>query len=106
MRFLTPILAAAAALVAASACSANADTLITPAPRAVNLAVGGGYMTWFLPQEATGWTPLVRAPAGTVSQPRIPGFSGPARVTIGSGANADPRDPLSRPLLAVYGRDD
>src|SRR4051794_34260539 len=105
MRFLTPILAAAA-LVAASASSANADTLITPAPRAVNLAVGGGYMTWFVPQEDTGWMLVVRAPDGTVSQPRIPGFSGPARVTIGSGTNADPRDPLSRPLLAVYGRDD
>jgi hypothetical protein len=90
----------AAAALAAVPASASADTLVTPAPGAVNLAAGGGYHAWFAPAEDTGWQLVVRAPDGTVSRPAIDAFTGPTQVSIGSDRFAAG----GRRLLAVYSR--
>ena len=98
MRLLTPLLATVALGLAPAV--ANADSLVAPAPGAVNLAAGGGYLVWFAPGEDTGWRLVVRAPDGTVSTPDVPGFASPARASIGS----DRPGIDGRRLLAVYSR--
>ena len=98
MRLLIPLLAAAALAVAPAA--ASADSPVTPAPGAVNLAAGGGYLVWFAPNEDTGWRLVVRAPDGTVSTPSVAGFPGPSRASIGS----DTFSAAGRRLVAVYSR--
>ena len=101
MRLRTLILATAA-LAGVPAGVAHADTLVTPAPGAVNLAAGGGYHAWFAPAEDTGWQLVVRAPDGTVTRPAIDAFTGPQQLSIGSDRFAAG----GRRLLAVYSRAD
>ncbi len=48
------LLAVTAAALLLPASAAQADELIAPAPGAVNLAAGGGWMAWAAPGEDTG----------------------------------------------------
>ena len=93
-----PLLAAAAALALPAA--ASADTLVTSAPGAQNLASGGGYLAWSAPASDGGFQLTVRAPDGTVSVPAIPTSQTALDPAIGSGARA-----LDRHLVVVYSRD-
>ena len=106
MRLLT--LTLTVAVLGAAPASAMADVLVAPAPGAVNLAGGGGYLAWFAPpsDSVDSWHLMVRTPDGTLARPAIAAFDEPTPLAIGSGVNAAPTDPRSRPLLAVYGRDD
>jgi hypothetical protein len=72
-------LAGLGAAVPAAAC---ADVLETPAPRATDLAAGGGWQAWGAPSADGRWRLTLRAPDGTVSQPAIPSFG--LRPTRGS----------------------
>lgn len=97
-RFLTPLLAAGALALAPAA--ASADTLVTPAPGAQNLASGGGWLVWAAPSGDSGFRLTVRAPDGTVTTPDIPAFDEAPDPAIGSDRfGAD-----GRRLLAVYSR--
>ena len=93
-----PLLALAAVLVAPVA--ARADTLVTPAPGAKNLAAAGGYLVWAAPDGAR-WRLTVRTPDGRVTTPPIAAFATPPRASIGS----DRFGIQGRRLLAVYARD-
>src|SRR4051794_32984032 len=84
MRLLTKVLLATAAVAAAPAPAASADTLLTPAPGARNLTGGGGYLAWAAPSAGGRWRLTIRTPGGEVSQPAIADFATPPRVGIGS----------------------
>jgi hypothetical protein len=92
-----PVLAAA--LLAASAATASADTLVTAAPGARNLTANGGYQAWAAPAGGR-WRLTVRAPDGSVTTPAIADFGAPPRPQIGSTQFAA----SGRRLLAVYSR--
>ena len=66
------LLVLAAALPAATAGAAGADTLIAAAPGARNLTANGGYLVWAAPDGAR-WRLTVRAPDGTVEAVRVEG---------------------------------
>lgn len=102
MKRLTLTLLTLAALAASTPAAASADTLLAPAPGAVNLATGGGYLAWFSPGEDTGWNLVVRNPDGTVVQPDVPFFPGPTQLSIGSGIDED----FNRTLSITYARSD
>jgi hypothetical protein len=93
------LLVLAAALPAATAGAAGADTLIAAAPGARNLTANGGYLVWAAPAGAR-WRLTVRAPDGTVTTPAIADFGAPPRAQIGSTGFAI----AGRRLLAVYSR--
>jgi len=95
-----PLLATAAALALPAA--ASADTLVTPAQGAQNLASGGGYLVWSAPAPEGGFQLTVRAPDGTVSTPGIARFRTAPDPAIGSGGT---QTAANRPLVAVYSRD-
>jgi hypothetical protein len=97
---LPSLILATAALAAATPAAASADTLLAPAPGAVNLAAGGGYHAWFAPAEDTGWQLVVRAPDGTVAPAKVGGFAGPVQASIGSQVDRQ----LERTLVVTYGR--
>jgi hypothetical protein len=101
MKRLSPLILATIALAAAPA-AAGADTLLAPAPGAVNLASGGGYLAWFAPERDTGWKLVVRNPDGTVVEPDVPGFSGPTQLSIGSDITGS----FDRTLVVAYARSD
>jgi hypothetical protein len=91
----------AAALLAATAADASADTLVASAPGARNLTANGGYVVWAAPGATAGrWRLTVRAPDGTVTTPPIADFGAPPRAQIGSTGFAV----AGRRLLAVYSR--
>lgn len=95
-----PLLATAAALGLPSA--ASADTLVTAAQGAQNLASGGGYLAWSAPAaDGNGFQLTLRAPDGTVSTPDIPRSQAALDPAIGSGAISA----TNRPLLVLYARD-
>jgi hypothetical protein len=96
----TTLLAVVAALVAAPA--AAADTLVVPAPGAVNLASGGGWLAWAVPAEGGRWRLALRSPAGAVTVPDIPAFTDAPDPSIGTEAVSS--DGPSRRLLVVYSR--
>ncbi|HWT91667.1 MAG TPA: hypothetical protein VN238_01625 [Solirubrobacteraceae bacterium] len=105
MKRLPLTLIATAALAAGAAstpAAAGADTLLAPAPGAVNLAAGGGYLAWFAPQEDTGWKLVVRNPDGTVVEPDVPFFPGPTQLSIGSDITGS----FDRALVVAYTRSD
>lgn len=93
-----PLIAAAAALALPAA--ASADTLVTPAPGAQNLASGGGYLAWSAPAPDGGFQLTVRAPDGTVSVPDVATSQTPLDPAIGSGGFAA----QNRKLLVLYAR--
>ena len=99
MRPLSTTLITTAALGAALAPAASADTLVAEAPGARNLVSGGGYLAWSAP-SADGWRLTVRAPDGTVSQPAVAPFAQPPQPGIGTTDQFGP----SRRLVAVYTR--
>jgi hypothetical protein len=84
----------------AAAAPACADELETPAPRATDLAAGGGFQAWAAPTPEGRWRLTVRAPGGAVSQPAIADFGFPPNASIGSDRLAAG----GRRLLAVYSR--
>ena len=90
----------AAAVLAATAAGASADSLVTPAPGARNLTANGGYVVWAAPADGGRWRLTVRAPNGTVTTPAIADFGAPPRAQIGSTGFAV----ANRRLLAVYSR--
>jgi hypothetical protein len=94
--------AALAAGAASTPAAAGADTLLAPAPGAVNLATGGGYLAWFSPQEDTGWKLVVRSPDGTVVEPDVPFFPSPTQLSIGSDITGS----FDRTLVVAYARSD
>jgi hypothetical protein len=100
MRSLTSLAVAGAASLAVAA-PASADTLLTPAPDARNVAYGGGYAAWAAP-EGDGFKLVVRAPDGTVSTPNLPAFSEAPDPTIGSTGFAI----ANRRLLLLFARED
>jgi hypothetical protein len=89
-----------AALLAATAAGAGADTLVAPAPGARNLTANGGYIVWAAPADGGRWRLTVRAPDGTITTPAIADFGAPPRAQIGSTGFAI----AGRRLLAVYSR--
>lgn len=93
-----PLIAAAAALALPAA--ASADTLVTSAPGAQNLASGGGYLAWSAPASDGGFQLAVRAPDGTVSVPDVAKSQTALDPAIGSGGRS-----LDRHLVVVYSRD-
>jgi hypothetical protein len=99
-RSLTSLAVAGAASLAVAA-PASADTLLTPAPDARNIAYGGGYAAWAAPQ-GDGFRLVVRAPDGTVSTPDLPAFAEAPDPTIGSTGFAV----ANRRLLLLYSRED
>lgn len=100
MRSLISLAVAGAASLAVAA-PASADTLLTPAPDARNVASGGGYAAWAAP-EGDGFRLVVRAPDGTVSTPDLPAFAEAPDPTIGSTGFAV----ANRRLLLLYSRED
>lgn len=94
---LTPVLAAA--LLWPAAAQASSAATIVPAPGAVNLAAGGGYLAWAAPEEDTGWRLTVLSPTGTIIQPTIRFFPGPPDAAIGldAGQQEHPRVVYTRP---------
>jgi hypothetical protein len=97
---LTKTLLTTAALGAALAPAASADSLVVDAPGARNLVSGGGYLAWSAP-AADGWRLTVRAPDGTVFQPDVAPFAQPPQPGIGTTAIFG----AQRRLVAVYTRD-
>jgi hypothetical protein len=94
------LLAGVASLAVAPA--ARADTLVTPAPGARNVAHAGGYAVWAAPGATAGtWRLVVRAPGGTVADADVAAFGAAPDPSIGSGRAPAGRP---RPLLAVYSR--
>jgi hypothetical protein len=73
MRPRTSLLTAALAtgLLAATAATASADSLVAAAPGARNLTANGGYLVWAQPAAAGRWRLAVRAPDGTVTTPSL-----------------------------------
>jgi hypothetical protein len=100
MRSLTSLAVAGAASLTVAA-PASADTLLTPAPGARNIAYGGGYAAWAAPQ-GDGFRLVVRAPDGTVSTPDLPAFAEAPDPTIGSTGFAV----ANRRLLLLFSRED
>ena len=98
-RTLVPVLLATA-LLATTASSAGADTLVTAAAGARNLTANGGYLVWAAPADGGRWRLTVRAPDGTVTTPAIADFGAAPRAQIGSTGFAI----AGRRLLAVYSR--
>jgi hypothetical protein len=94
-------LAVAGAASLAVAAPASADTLLTPAPDARNVAYGGGYAAWAAP-FGDGFRLVVRAPDGTVATPDVPAFDEAPDPSIGSTGFAI----ANRRLLLLYARDD
>ena len=90
----------ATGLLATAATTASADTLVTAAPGARNLAANGGYQAWAAPAAGGRWRLTVRAPDGSVTTPAIADFGAPPRQQIGSTQFAA----SGRRLLAVYSR--
>jgi hypothetical protein len=90
----------AAALLAATAAGASADSLVAPAPGARNLTANGGFVVWAAPGDPGRWRLTVRAPDGSVTTPAIADFGAPPRAQIGSTGFAV----AGRRLLAVYSR--
>jgi hypothetical protein len=100
MNFKTLTLIATAGALALPA-AASADTLVTAAPGAANLAAAGGAMAWSAPAPDGGFQLTVRAADGTVTTPQIPKFRVAPDPAIGSnGLFGDERG-----LLVVYSRD-
>lgn len=98
-----PLAAAlAVAGLAATSVPASADSLVAPAPGAVNLTQGGGYLAWAAPTPAGRFRLVVRAPDGTVSTPDLPDFGAAPDPTIGSDRFAA----QDRALLLAYSRCD
>jgi hypothetical protein len=97
-RLIVPVLAAA--LLATTASTAVADTLVTAAPGARNLSANGGYQVWAAPAAGGRWRLTVRAPDGSVTTPAIADFGAPPRAQIGSTQFAA----SGRRLVAVYSR--
>ena len=89
-----------AALLAATAAGASADTLVAAAPGARNVTANGGYVVWAAPSAGGRWRLTVRAPGGAVTTPAIADFGAPPRAQIGSTGFAV----ANRRLLAVYSR--
>ena len=89
-----------AALLAATAAGASADTLVAAAPGARNVTANGGYVVWAAPAAGGRWRLTVRAPDGTITTPAIADFGAPPRAQIGSTGFAV----AGRRLLAVYSR--
>jgi hypothetical protein len=89
-----------AALLAATAAGASADTLVAAAPGARNVTANGGYVVWAAPAAGGRWRLTVRAPGGAVTTPAIADFGAPPRAQIGSTGFAV----AGRRLLAVYSR--
>lgn len=89
-----------AAITAALAPAASADSLLAEAPGARSLGGGGGYLAWQTPTPEGRWRLTVRAPDGTVSQPDVAAFDQPAQASIGTSAPYGP----DRRLVAVYAR--
>jgi hypothetical protein len=100
MRTLTKTLLASAALAAALAPSAFADSQVAAAPGARNLAGAGGYLAWASPTGTGRWKLTVRAPDGTISQPAIPDFTQAPSPKLGSSAQYG----TAKRLVAVYTR--
>jgi hypothetical protein len=92
------LLAGLATLAAAPA--ASADTTVTPAPGARNVAFAGGYTVWAAPAATGGWKLVVRDPDGTVADANAATFGAPPDANIGSDRFAAG----DRKLLAVYSR--
>jgi hypothetical protein len=95
------VVAGGVAVVAAclaAAAPACADELETPAPRATDLAAGGGWQAWAAPTPEGRWRLTIRAPGGAVSQPAIADFGFPPNPSIGSDRLTGGR------LLVVYSR--
>jgi hypothetical protein len=90
----------ASALLAAGATAASADSLVTAAPGARNLAANGGYQAWAAPTAGGRWRLTIRAPDGSVTTPGVADFGAPPRAQIGSTQFAA----AGRRLLAVYSR--
>ena len=90
----------AAALLAATAAGASADSLVAPAPGARNLTANGGFVVWAAAGDPGRWRLTVRAPDGSVTTPAIADFGAPPRAQIGSTGFAV----AGRRLLAVYSR--
>jgi hypothetical protein len=93
-------LALATGLLAATAATASADSLVAAAPGARNVAANGGYLVWAQPAAGGRWRLAVRAPDGTVTTPPIADFGAPPAAQIGSTGYAI----AGRRLLAVYSR--
>jgi hypothetical protein len=85
----------------AAAAPASADSLLAAAPDARNVAYGGGYAAWAVP-EGDGFGLVVRAPDGTVSTPDLPRFANAPDPSIGSTSFAIG----GRRLLLLYVRQD
>jgi hypothetical protein len=93
-------LALTTAVLAATAASAAADSLVAAAPGARNLTGNGGYLVWAQPAAGGRWRLTVRAPDGTVTIPALADFGAPPAAQIGSTGYAI----AGRRLLAVYSR--
>ncbi len=87
----------AAALLGTAATAASADTLVTAAPGARNLAANGGYQAWASPAAGGRWRLTVRAPDGVGEHA---GHRGLRRAA----APADRLDPVRRLGPAPAGR--
>jgi hypothetical protein len=102
MNFKTLTLIATAAAFGAVPAAASADSLVTAAPGAQNLASGGGYLIWSAPAEGGGFQLTVRGPDGTVSAPTAVARS---RTAFDPAVGSDQNAIDGRKLVAIYSRD-
>jgi hypothetical protein len=96
-RFLSSAVLAVAAL-AGTVPAAQADTLLSAAPGARNLAAGGGYAAWAAPTGDGHWRLMVRDRAGAVTAAPVATFGTAPDPSIGSDAFIGSR------MVVVYSR--
>ena len=104
MKTLLTLVAALGALAVPAA--AQADTLVAPAPGAVELTAGGGYLAWLVPTSGAPtssvvWRLVVRRPDGTVTRPEVAPFDVSVPLSIGSTGAVDP---TRRDVSVIYTR--
>ncbi len=100
MSHLTKALLVTAALAAALAPAASADSPVAAAPGARNLTGSAGWLAWAAPGPDGQWKLTLRAPDGTVSQPAVAEFARAPQPEIGTTALYGP----AKRLVAVYTR--
>ena len=99
MRTFTKTLVATAALTAAIAPSASANTVVADAPGARALAGAGGWLAWSDPTPDGRWQLTLRSPTGTLSRP-VAASGAPIVAALGTNAQYG----ASRRLVVVYTR--